>query len=592
MRDNLEDSPAKWFRRSLFMAAVLIGLLVLPPGGFAHEADAVVVTLGLSTNEASYGEPVSLHANVTSLATGTSGPGGTILILNQNTGMIRTVPLEAEEPMLSERTDIPTNIPASLEHSCKTGPDGLENAASCPVMKWGDYTFWAFSYLDHREAFGIVQYDVNGNIVKYWENPGASHVYDMTLDADNETVTFWGQGQNKVTMKWSELIAANSSADTIISDLAPGNYSLMALYVPNDNRHFESISASVPLRIHPIASGVRVSSSKESASLGQPVTFTAQFTPAAGIVPTGGVIFYNGAAPIGVAPLQVNGANTVASAVYTTSSLPIGTHPITVSYSGDFAYSPSVSDVLQQKVGRVGTITALQLTGPVSPGTVTAEVYVKPELPGLPVPGGQVMISENAQPVQAAELDAAGKAVITLDSLFPGEHVFIASYLGNDIYESSYSEPQLITIENHQAAALDSLTVAGAELTREFDPAVLQYTAVAGREVEQLLLTGSASSSAAAWTVNGQSPTGRPASIPVPVQEGMNTIRIVVTSADGQAQTVYSITLYKRPAHRLSAQHGLEQIAARFDLSGDGQFNTEDMKAILAEIEPLFIELP
>lgn len=69
-----------------------------------------------------------------------------------------------------------------------------------------------------------------------------------------------------------------------------------------------------------------VTSSQNPSTYGQPVTFTATVTAVApgGGTPTGTVTFYDGTTVLGTATLNSSG-----QATFTTSSLFIGTHPIT-----------------------------------------------------------------------------------------------------------------------------------------------------------------------------------------------------------------------------------------------------------------------
>ena len=84
-----------------------------------------------------------------------------------------------------------------------------------------------------------------------------------------------------------------------------------------------------------------LSSSPNPAVVNQTVTFLASLTP---ITATGTVTFSEGNSVVGMAPL-VNG-----SAVYSTTSLSVGSHIITATYSGDSYYTGSVSQPITQVV--------------------------------------------------------------------------------------------------------------------------------------------------------------------------------------------------------------------------------------------------
>ena len=99
-------------------------------------------------------------------------------------------------------------------------------------------------------------------------------------------------------------------------------------------------------------------SSVDPSSLGQSVTFTATVTTGA----TGTVQFQDNGVNIGSAVSLNNGNPNTAT--YTTSSLTVGSHPITAVYSGDSSYSSSTSNTLNQTItSGSGGSANLQISG-------------------------------------------------------------------------------------------------------------------------------------------------------------------------------------------------------------------------------------
>lgn len=76
---------------------------------------------------------------------------------------------------------------------------------TCPVLNSNEFTYWAFSYKDNRSGMMIVKYDDSGNVVEKWEKDGARYLYDISVDANKKTVTFWGQADKSIVMSWDEL---------------------------------------------------------------------------------------------------------------------------------------------------------------------------------------------------------------------------------------------------------------------------------------------------------------------------------------------------------------------------------------------------
>jgi YVTN family beta-propeller protein len=96
------------------------------------------------------------------------------------------------------------------------------------------------------------------------------------------------------------------------------------------------------LALPPTPTSVTLASSLNPSLFGQSVTFTATVNPSVG--PTGTITFFDASTALATVGLASG------MATYTTSSLAVGTHPMTAAYSGDDNYSPSTSPVLNQVV--------------------------------------------------------------------------------------------------------------------------------------------------------------------------------------------------------------------------------------------------
>ena len=113
------------------------------------------------------------------------------------------------------------------------------------------------------------------------------------------------------------------------------------------------IGSSLVIIANPIPSVV-LKSSLNPAGVGQSVTFTATFSavaPAAG-TPTGTVTFMDGPSTLGTGALS-NGA-----AAFSTTALSPGLDVITAVYSGDSNFRPAALGLLNQRVGKTGTLAA------------------------------------------------------------------------------------------------------------------------------------------------------------------------------------------------------------------------------------------
>ena len=102
---------------------------------------------------------------------------------------------------------------------------------------------------------------------------------------------------------------------------------------------------------------------------GQPVTFTATFTGNAA-PPVGLVTFLNGSTVIGTATLTPSATGFTSTAIFTTSTLPVGTDPITASYAATLDFAAATSAVFNETITPLltGSFTLTVTPNPVTNG--------------------------------------------------------------------------------------------------------------------------------------------------------------------------------------------------------------------------------
>jgi hypothetical protein len=130
----------------------------------------------------------------------------------------------------------------------------------------------------------------------------------------------------------------------VTSPLAVASHSITASYGGDANFN-GSISTTLNQTVKKAATTTLVSSSANPSVFGQSVTFTATVTansPGAG-TPTGAVTFKDGGSTLGTGTLNNSG-----QAIFTTSTLKVGSHSITASYGGDAHFNGSTSSTLTQ----------------------------------------------------------------------------------------------------------------------------------------------------------------------------------------------------------------------------------------------------
>ena len=184
------------------------------------------------------------------------------------------------------------------------------------------------------------------------------------------------------------------------------------------------------------ATTTSLTSTPNPSIVGQAVTLTATVTPAVAdaLVPGGTVAFRDGATVIGTATL-VNGRATLV-----TSALAVGTHSLTVAYSGDLEFSASTSATVTQTVNLASTTTSLTSTpNPSAVGqAVTLRATVSPVAPATGVPTGSVTFRDGATSLGVVAL-VNGSASLTISTLAAGSHSLTAAYGGSPTFLASTS---------------------------------------------------------------------------------------------------------------------------------------------------------
>ncbi|HET6251032.1 MAG TPA: Ig-like domain repeat protein, partial [Tepidisphaeraceae bacterium] len=249
------------------------------------------------------------------------------------------------------------------------------------------------------------------------------------------TVTF-NDGSN--SLGTTTLI--NGTAVLPTTGLQTGANTITAVY-SGDATYTASTSSPVTVNVGSgVLAGSTTTIGKSSGSilLGATETLTATVAPAAsGPTPTGDVQFYNGSSPFGSEVLLQNG-----SAIYPTSSLPLGTDSITAHYLGDAIYAPSISTattVVVAKAAANATVSASP-TAITSGDSVLLTGKVLPAVSGGAIPTGTVtFIDKGTVTLGTAMLDGTGTATLSTITLPVGTDAITMTYPGDGNYNSAAS---------------------------------------------------------------------------------------------------------------------------------------------------------
>ncbi len=209
-----------------------------------------------------------------------------------------------------------------------------------------------------------------------------------------------------------------------------GSRTVDAVY-SGDSANAPSTSNSIAVQVFPDITTSAIASSLNPAPVATPVTFIATLTGNFA-TPTGTVTFFDGLTQIGTATLDANG-----HATFTTSTLAVGSHPITVSYSGTPDFNPAPIALLTQIISP-GPVTAT-LTAAPEPSTVGAAftliaTLAPPAGSANPLPTGSVTFSVDGTVLGQSFLSVGVAAYPGPLTLSVGTHALLASYSGDSNY--------------------------------------------------------------------------------------------------------------------------------------------------------------
>jgi hypothetical protein len=108
-----------------------------------------------------------------------------------------------------------------MKVTCMINGGSLDPSPTCPIIMYGGNNTWVYSFIDNREAYGVVTYDAQRNVVKNQTLNGARYVYKITVDSLAKTVSLWGQSDKKVVVKWADLPTQAPQIKTVPANSHP-----------------------------------------------------------------------------------------------------------------------------------------------------------------------------------------------------------------------------------------------------------------------------------------------------------------------------------------------------------------------------------
>lgn len=223
------------------------------------------------------------------------------------------------------------------------------------------------------------------------------------------------------------------------STLTNGPHQVTAVYSGDSAKNIQGSTSNLVVQVVQQPATLTLGANPNPSNYGTAVTFTATIQSMATSPATGTVVFLDNGAQIGTGSL----AGNPGVATFTTSTLAVGTHPITATYAGDnYNSAAQTLSALSQVVNQAQTSTTV-LAAP-KPGvagaqeSITATVTVTA---GAVTPSGTVTFTSGATTLGTAPVAANGTATLNTTALTPATYQVVATYGGNSNVNGSASAP-------------------------------------------------------------------------------------------------------------------------------------------------------
>jgi hypothetical protein len=243
------------------------------------------------------------------------------------------------------------------------------------------------------------------------------------------SVTFSAGGSTLCTAT----IQSGGSASCPTAVLAANTYSVTATY--GGTADYAGSTAPTSFVITTISTSFTASATPPTAVLGGAVTLVASGLPGAA---TGSVTFSSGGSTLCSASLSSGSATCT-----TSTSLSVGTYPVTVGYPGDAHYAASSAQT-SFTMSVVPQLLATALAASASPSPTPAGSSVTLSATGLPVTAtGTVTFTARGSTLCAAKV-GGGLAFCSSPAGLVGTYGVVATYSGDSVYAGSSTETSFV----------------------------------------------------------------------------------------------------------------------------------------------------
>jgi len=374
--------------------------------------------LSSSSNPSNAGQKIKLIATVTGPNPGIGTPTGTVNFFDGSSTLIGTSTLSG----------------GIAEYTTSTLSSGVH---SISAVYAGDADFaTSMSNIEYQAVNAVTATIavVSNRNPSIW---GQSVTFKAALSGSagtpTGTVAFYADG----TQIGAVQTLSSGAASISTSSLWAGSHTITVQYSGDGfyNSGTGSLSGGQTVNNTPgITAATTVVSNHNPATYGQSVTFTATVSGSSG-TPTGTVTFFSDGTQIGTAQTLISG-----HAGISTSSLPAGSHTITVQYGGNGTYASGIGVLTGGQVVTSPEIsTSIKLLSSLNPSvlgqsvTFTASVVSSSSA----TPTGTVSFYDGVNLLGAVTL--SGLATYTTSRLSVGSHAITAVYSGDTTFAGTTS---------------------------------------------------------------------------------------------------------------------------------------------------------
>jgi large repetitive protein len=400
--------------------------------GVATVVNATTTTLTSSLNPSGFGQSVSFTATVTTGANtgaltgtvtfyydgtafpGTAGCANPVTLTGQGTATCASTALTVGTHQITATYNDTSNPPSHFSSTSAELTQVVLEGTTTNLTSSGNP-----STVGQSVTFTALVTSAGGNVAP-----------------DGNVVFYDGS-----TLLGASTLSIAGSATFTTSTLADGTHTIVASYGGDSINNIQPSQGTVNQDVQG-GSTVIVTSSPNPSNYGVSVIFSISIPETQSVYAQGTVTIYDGGIQIGTASLGGTG-----QATFTTSTLAVGTHGITVSFPGDTSYAPGASAVLTQVVNQAQPATAVTATpNPAFAGgaiTLTATVKLTQS---VNVPTGTVTFASGAVILGSAAVSISGTATISI-ALGVGNYSIVATYSGDVNDAGSASSPLSLAVQ-------------------------------------------------------------------------------------------------------------------------------------------------